>query len=313
NPIKIAIAYSGYENKNSKSWGSVSDASECFVLLKDGMKAQDLEAPMAAFIKKYYVDKGVGKESHFFQPLSEVHRDEHYDNFSKKTTGMKEILGLSVIGAFLMLTGCINFINLATAQAVSRSKEVGVRKVMGSRRKELMVQFLTETVTLTFIALLLACAITEAALPGMAGLFKEKLSFNFIQQPVILAFMLFLALFVGFLAGFYPAMLMSGFSPALAIKNKVSVGNTGGGALRKVLVVLQFAITIILITGTLVILKQMKFMREKPLGFNSSAIALPDVPGDSLSVLKLNILKTRILNVPGVISASFCSNPPSSR
>lgn len=312
NRINIAIAYAGYENKNSKNWGAVSDASEAYVLLKEGVGPENLKAPMTAFIKKYYVEKGVGKEYHFFQPLSEVHKDERYGNFSNKTTGMKEIYGLVVIGIFLMITACINFINLATAQAVSRSKEVGVRKVMGSRRKDLIIQFLTETITLTFIALILACVITEAVLPGMAGLFKDKLTFNFIQQPVLLLFMLFLVVFVGFLAGFYPAMVMSGFSPAIAIKNKVSVGHSGGGALRKVLVVVQFAITIILITGTLVILKQMKYMREKPLGFNSSAIALPELPGDSLSVLKYNILKTRISNIPGVIAVSLCSNGPSS-
>lgn len=121
-----------------------------------------------------------------------------------------------------------------------------------------------------------------------------------------------MVLFVGFFAGFYPAMVMSGFSPVLAIKNKVSLGHAGGGALRKILVIVQFAITIILITGTLVILKQMKYMREKPLGFNSSAIAKVSVPWDSLSVLKFNILKSRILKEPGVISASLCSEAPSS-
>lgn len=312
NPLKIVISYAGYENRSMKDWGAVSSSSECYILLKEGADIADLEAPKSAFLKKYYPQDRKEKDDHFFQPLSEVHKDGLYGNFSGKITGMSEIWGLVVIGVLLMITACINFINLATAQAVSRSKEVGVRKVMGSMRKQLIIQFLTETITLTVIALLLACAITEAALPGMAGLFKEKLSFNLLDQPVIFLFMAGLVLFVGFLSGFYPALIMSGFSPALAIKNKVSVGNSGGGTLRKVLVVVQFAITIILITGTLVILKQMKFMREKPLGFNSSAIALPYVPNDSLSVLKHDILKTRILHLPGVISASFCSNAPSS-
>ena len=296
-----------------KNWGAVSDASESYVLLKDGATIADAELPKQAFVKKYYADEGTGKSDLFFQPLSEVHKDVRYGNAAGKVTGMTEIYGLVVIGVFLMLTACINFINLATAQAVSRSKEVGVRKVMGSRRKELIIQFLTETITLTVIALLLACAITEAVLPGMAGLFKEKLSFNLLDQPVIFIFMLGLVLFVGFLAGFYPAMVMSGFSPALAIKNKISIGNSGGGALRKVLVIAQFAITIILITGTLVILKQMKFMREKPLGFNSSAVALVGLPGDSLSVLKYDILRTRIANISGVLSAGLCTTAPSSR
>jgi putative ABC transport system permease protein len=311
-PIKIAISYAGFESRNLKEWNNVNDASECYILLKEGQSVADLKGPKAAFIKKYYVDQGTAKADLFFQPLAEVHRDENYGNFSHKTTGMKEIWGLAIIGVFLMLTACINFVNLATAQAVSRSKEVGLRKVMGSRRGELMLQFLTETLTVAFFALLLACVITEAALPGLAALFKEKLSFSLIQQPVILLFMIGLVILVGFLAGFYPAMVISGMSPVLAIKNKVNAGNSGGGTLRKILVVVQFAITVILITGTLVVLKQMQFMREKPLGFNAAAIALPYVPSDSLSILRYDILKAKILKIPGVLSASFCSAAPSS-
>jgi len=312
NPIEIAISYSGYESRNSKSWGAVSSGSECYILLKNGTDIKDLIAPKNAFLKKYYSDVPAGQTDHTFQPLSEIHKDDRFGNFSRKTTGMTEITGLAVIGLFLLTTACINFVNLATAQAVSRSKEVGIRKVMGSRSKQLMLQFLTETVTLTTIAMLLACVLAEAALPSLAALFKEKLTFSISQQPVILLFIVFMVLFVGFMAGLYPALVMSRFSPVLAIKNKVSLGHMGGGTLRKVLVIVQFAITIILITGTLVIMKQMKYMREKPLGFNASAVALPMLPGDSLSVLKYDILKTRILNIPGVIAASLCSAAPSS-
>ncbi|MBB5637404.1 putative permease [Pedobacter cryoconitis] len=312
NPIKIAIAYAGYESGSLKKWHAVSDGSQCYILLKKGGNVADLEGPKNALLKKYYTEKGVGKEDHFFQPLNEIHQDERYGNFAGKITSKNELTGLTVIGAFLLITACINFVNLATAQAVSRSKEIGVRKVMGSRRKQLMIQFLTETFTITVFALMIACILTEAALPGMTALFREKISFSLIAHPVIFVFMAGLILFVGFVAGFYPAVVMSGFDPILAIKNKVSIGNNGGGVLRKVLVVIQFAITIILITGTLVILRQMKYIREKPLGFNPSAIALVNIPGDSLSQLKYGILKSRILSEPGVMNASFCSDAPSS-
>jgi len=314
NPLDIVISYSSFRNRNEKNWGAVADASECYILLKEGVDIASLEGPKKAFVKKYFVEEeqGAGETNLTFQLLSDIHKDARYGNFANKVTPMNEIYGLVVIGVFLMLTACINFINLATAQAVSRAKEVGVRKVMGSRRKELMLQFLTETITLTALALLLACALTEAALPSLAGLFKEKLTFSLLENPVIFLFMIGLVVVVGFLAGIYPALVMSGFSPALAIKNKVNIGNSGGGALRKVLVVVQFAITIILITGTLVIINQMKYMREKPLGFNSSAIALPVLPGDSLSMLKYEILKARIEKIPGVLSASLCGTAPSS-
>lgn len=310
NVVKIAISYASFEHRNQKRWGSVSSGSECYILLKPGVTTADLERPKAAFLKKYYVEKTIAKPDHLFQPLGEIHIDERFSNFSGKITSKSELFGLTAIGVLLLITACINFINLATAQAVGRSKEVGVRKVMGSGKKQLMIQFLTETILLSLVALLLACAITEIALPGMSALFKEKITFNLLENPAIFVFIACMVLFVGFLSGFYPAMVMSGFSPALAIKNKVNIGH-GGGVLRKVLVVVQFAITIVLVTGTLVILMQMKFMREKPLGFNSSAVALIHIPTDSVSREKFEILKNRVKAEPGVLAVSLCNNGPS--
>ncbi|KEQ30655.1 ABC transporter permease [Pedobacter antarcticus 4BY] len=312
NPVQIVLAYSGYKHRQLKEWGSVSSGSECYVLLKDGVKPADLSGTMQAFIKKYYSADSDVKESHFFQSLSDIHVDERYGNFAGKNTSMRDIYGLAAIGLLLLLTACINFINLATAQAIGRSKEVGIRKVIGGNRRELLTQFFTETITLSFFALLLACVITEAALPALSGLFEDQLSFSPVNQPALIGFMLLLVLFVGLLAGVYPAVVLSGFNPVLALKNKVNVGNSGGGSLRKVLVVVQFAITVVLIAGTLIILQQMKYMREKPLGFNSSAIAMAYLPNDSLSVSKFEIIKARVAALPGVSAVSLCSFGPSS-
>ncbi|RDC58310.1 ABC transporter permease [Pedobacter chinensis] len=310
-PLKIVVSYTTYYRKDSKSWGSVGSSSECYVLLKKGMQISDLAGPMQQFNKKYYKEEsgGEGQQYHSFQALKEVHFDERYGNYANTTIAKKEIYGLAVIGLFLIITACINFINLATAQAVNRSKEVGVRKVMGGLRKQLVVQFLTETFTITFIALLIACVLTEIALPQVQNLFKANISFSLFQYPIIFVFLVVLVLAVSLLAGFYPAMIMSGFSPALAIKNKVSV-NSGSLSLRKILVVVQFAITIVLIIGTLVIIKQMNYVREKPLGFNTNAIAMVYIPNDSLSLIKLNTFRERILRVSGVQNMSYCQIAP---
>ncbi|MCJ0742916.1 ABC transporter permease [Pedobacter montanisoli] len=310
-PIRIVLSYKNYKNKNMDRWGSCSSSSECYVLLKKGVDINSLSAPMAQFVNKYYTDKGPGKEGHHFQALSQIHYDPEYGNFAGNTMPMKEIYGLMVIGAFLMLTACINFINLATAQSISRSKEIGVRKVMGSMRKQLIVQFLTETFSLTLIALLFACVLTEAALPGMRNLFNIDMAFNIFQYPSIFLFMVALTVVVACLSGFYPALVMSGFSPALAIKNKVKA-NTGGLGLRKVLVVVQFALTVVLIIGTLFIINQMKYIRERPIGFNPSAIALVDIPNDSISRTRFDVLKSRIMQVPGVKNLTLCMSAPSS-
>jgi putative ABC transport system permease protein len=312
-PLDIIFSYASYGNKNGKSWTSVSSNSECYVLLKKGATTTELEKPMKQFIKKYYVEKGTGEENHAFQPLSDIHHNDKYGNFASNITSIKQLIGISIIGLFLLLTACINFINLATAQAISRSKEVGVRKVMGSRRKQLVWQFLSETSLITLIALLFACVLTELALPGMENLLGSNVSFGLFTHPIIFVFLFTLLIVVSFLAGLYPAMVMSGFSPALAIKNRVSTANAGGVGLRKTLVVVQFAITAILIVSTLVIIKQMSYIRDKSLGFDTQSIAMISLPMDSVSQLKLNTIKSQILGQKGVKAVSYNSAAPSSQ
>lgn len=312
-PLPVVISYATYRGKNDKNWGSVSSGSECYVLLKKGISIADLAGSMAKFNKKYYKarDKS-GSQYHSFQALEDIHHDERYGNFANKTMAKKQIYGLSIIGVFLLLTACINFINLATAQAVGRSKEVGIRKVMGGGRKQLIIQFIGETLTISLVAVLIACVLTETALPFMQNLFEEAISFSLFSDPVLFVFLIVLVLIVSVSAGFYPALVMSGFSPVLAIKNKITTGNASGIALRKILVVVQFTITTILIISTLVVLKQMKYIREKPLGFNPNAVAFVSLPEDSLSEIKYPNLKARLLAIPGVINVSYCDVSPSS-
>jgi putative ABC transport system permease protein len=312
-PISVVISYATFQGKNSKNWGSVGSSSECYVLLKKGTSIADLDGSMAKFNNKYYKSKDEsGRQYHSFQSLGEIHYDERYGNFADNTMAKKQIYGLLIIGVFLLLTACINFINLATAQAVGRSKEVGIRKVMGSGRKQLIIQFIGETVTISLVAVLIGCVLTEIALPYMQNLFDETIPFSLFSDPVLFIFLIGLVLIVSLFAGFYPALVMSGFSPALAIKNKISTSNSGGIALRKVLVVVQFTITTILIIATLVVLKQMNYMREKPLGFNPNSIAFVSLPDDSLSKFKYSNLKARLLAIPGVVNVSFCDVSPSS-
>lgn len=312
-PINIVFSYKSYQARNLKDWGSVSSNSECYVLLKKGVTTSDLSSATKQFINKYENDKNApGKVGHQFQALNDIHHNDRYGNFADVTTPYKQLWGISIIGLFLLLTACINFINLATAQAISRSKEVGVRKVMGSRRKQLIWQFLSETTLITLIALLFACVLTELALPKMESLFGANVSFELFSHPLVFVFLFLLLVLVSFLAGLYPAMVMSGFSPALAIKNRVSTANAGGVGLRRSLVVVQFAITAILIVSTLIIIKQMSYIRNKSLGFDTKAVALIEIPRDSLSQLKLGAMKEQLMAKKGVKNVSFNSAAPSS-
>ncbi|WP_316749792.1 ABC transporter permease [Pedobacter gandavensis] len=309
-PFGLIASYASFPGKDSKEWGSVTNRAECYALLKPGVAAEDLDQPLKKFVDKYYTHNAPGKENHIFQAMSEVHHDGRFGNFRYTTISYKELAGLGVIGIFLLITACINFINLATAQAISRSKEVGVRKVMGSRRGQLVWQFLSETTLITVIALLLACVMTELAIPGMEHLMDDQVKFQLFSEPAIFGFMLVLVIVVSFLAGLYPALVISGFSPALAIKNKISAANAGGIGLRKTLVVLQFAITAVLIISTLVVVRQMEFVREKSLGFDHASVAVIDMPTDSLNRTKQHGFREKIMQLPGIKESSYCIAAP---
>ena len=309
-PLNVVVSYQTFPDKADNCWDCVSSGNELYILLKDGLKAEDITASLAQFNKKNYTDRKVAGNQHIkIEALRDIHFSEHYDNFSYQNISKTQLYGLAVIALFLIITACINFINLSTAQAINRAKEVGVRKVMGGMRKQLMIQFLSETFIVTLLAMLIACVLAELSIPHLQNIFKGKLEISLFQHPVIFIFMISLALLVGFLAGFYPSIIMSGFNPALAIKNKVALNN-GGLSLRKILVVVQFAISIILIISTMVVMRQMEYVQKKPLGFNSSEVMMITLPNDSLSRLKHENFKQRLLSIPGVKMVSFCQNPP---
>jgi len=309
-PLRLVISYQTYPGRFNNNWDSVNSSSSSFVLLKEGLKASDLGQSMDNFNKKYYpIEKIAGNQVNRLQALKDIHFNEKYDNFANASINKSEIYGLTIIGLFLILTACINFINLSTAQSITRSKEVGVRKVMGGKRKQLLAQFLTETFIVSLFALLIACIITELAIPLMQNLFKGAIEFSLFGHGIIFVFMVLLVLLVGLLAGFYPALIISRFNPVLAIKNKVALSGNGL-SLRKILVVFQFSITVILIIGTFVIIRQMEYIQQKSLGFKYEAVTMLGIPGDSTSKTKYNIFKERVLQVAGVKGFSYCQTAP---
>ena len=312
-PLEVVFSYATFSLKDDKNFGTVRSSSECYVLLKRDAQLADAKVALARFNETKYKDNDEsGQQYHTFQALQDIHHNGRYGNFAGKIVEKAEIYSLSIIGLFLILTACINFINLATAQAIGRSKEVGIRKVMGGDRRQLIMQFLSETLAVSILAMLIACVLTEAALPYMQQLFDEKISFSLLQYPVIFVFLLGLVVLVSLLAGFYPALIISGFNPALAIKNKINANSNAGLGLRRILLVLQFTITTVLVIATLVLLKQMNYMREKPLGFDTEAVAMLSLPADSLSLQKHENFKARLLTIPGLRQVSFCDVPPSS-
>lgn len=310
-PIHLVISYQNFGNATSTRWNSVSMGHNCYVLLKPNTDIKPLQIQLDGYVKKYYDAKDPLSNSHLFQPFADVHLDHKFGNFSPKQYTPAQINSLRILGSLILLIACINFINLATAQAVSRSKEVGIRKVLGSNRKQLLVRFLAETFVITLLAITIACISTEIALPAVSNFLGQQISFSIIEYPVILIFILILWLAVSFLAGLYPAIIVSGYNPVNALKNRITSGSTHAWSLRSILLIFQFTVTLIFIIGTLVVLKQIDYFKNRSLGFNDHAVLQVDIPTDSLSKTRFDTFKQKLLQRSGVEMMTYAYTPPS--
>jgi putative ABC transport system permease protein len=308
----IYISYLSLKDRDPRlvqdeNWHSVRYSMHCFVLLKPEITSASVEKMLTGLNKKY-LDADDAKITDFkLQPLSDIHFNMDYDGYADK----KYLWALALIGAFLIVTACVNFINLATAQALNRSKEVGVRKVLGSMRLQLFWQFIAETFLITLIAVVLAYGLAEFTLPYLNNLFKTKITIDLFSNVKLVSFLLLLIVMVVFLSGSYPALVLSKFQPVLALKGKLSQKNIGGFSLRRLLVITQFAISQMLIIGTIVIASQMHFSKTTDLGFTKDAIVMLPVPqNDSIGKMKMQILKNKIFQIAGVENISFCGDAP---
>ncbi len=309
---EIYVSYSNLKDRDPQltrddNWHSVRHTMQCFILLKPGVSKTDVEKAFPAFEKKY-LDAGSAKVTTYkLQPLSGIHFNTDYDGYVDK----KYLWALGFIGLFLIVTACVNFVNLATAQALNRSKEVGVRKALGSRRPQLFWQFIAETFLITLSALVLAYGIAELTLPFLNNLFKTEVAINIFSNVQLVAFLLLLMVVVVFLSGSYPGIILSKFKAVVALKGKLSQNHVGGFSLRRMLVVTQFIISLVLIIGTIVVASQIHFSKTSDLGFNKNAIVMLPVPlTDSTGKARMQTLENSLRQVSGVENISFCSDAP---
>jgi putative ABC transport system permease protein len=309
--LKVVIAYgTGFTADLAKSanWDGTQSAFGCYLLLPPDVSAASFNKQLRAFVTK--MKSPENKDSHIIQPLSKIHYDSKTGDFSGKTMSPALIRALWLIAAFILLIACVNFINLSTAQAVNRSKEVGIRKVLGSNAGRLKIQFIAETFLIVLVSVVLAVLITLLTLPFISKILDKPLSFDITDNPEIYLFLLLLTIVVTILAGFYPSIVLSRFNPVNALKNKMTAGSTRGISLRRGLVVFQFVIAQALIIGTFIIVKQMNYFIHQPLGFDKTAIVNIPFPADSMGVSKLDYLRSRLSGIQGIENTSFSSNTP---
>jgi ABC-type antimicrobial peptide transport system permease subunit len=311
--LKLVIAYGTDFTGDEKygfqqpGWNLSAPDFGCYVLLPPNISASNFNQQLSAYAQK--VQPADNKDSYVIQPLSAVHYDAEAGNYSNKTIGHELVNVLWLIAAFILLIACVNFINLSTAQAVNRAKEVGVRKVLGSNKFRLQMQFIVETFLIVATAVILSAGITILALPYVNRLLELSLSLRTLSDPSAILFLLTVTIVVTALAGFYPSIVLSRFNPVNALKSKLAVNTAKGISLRRGLVVFQFIIAQALIIGTLIIVKQMDYFMDRPLGFDKDAIVNVPYRPDSTGGKLTDYLKQQLLS-NGVQAVSFNSNSP---
>jgi putative ABC transport system permease protein len=318
-PFNLLLSYSTIKKQREESgWNSIWSGEQCYFLLKEGESIAKVDSRMPAFTKKYIGADDPDKTQFLTQALTEMHFDERFDTYSFNTVSRTTLVAFSVIALILIITASINFINLSTAEAIKRSKEVGVRKSLGSTRGQLVFQFLGETTLVTVVAVLLSLALTQFALTFINPFMEMELALNFAKDTMLWIYIVSVTVVVAVFSGLYPAFVVSGFKPTQALKNLISNRNSSGYMLRRGLVVMQFFISQLLIIGTIVIVSQMKYYQSKDLGFAKDAILVVPIPehekpvtgGDASS--KMRTLREEMARIPGVELASLSSAPPSS-
>src|SRR5258706_3471842 len=213
------------------------------------------------------------------QKLTDIHLTSHTDYEAEENGDIKRVYIFSAIALFILLIACINYMNLSSARSTLKAREIGIRKTIGAQRKEIIIQFLSETVLVSWIAMLLAFVLCWALLPWLNNISSQNLDINVLLKWKIIGPIILVPFVVGILSGIYPAIFMSSFQPVKVLKGLVKTGR-GNISFRHILVTLQFAISIILIIATAVVFSQMRYMQQKSLGFDKDhIITMPHVSG----------------------------------
>lgn len=319
---RSTAANTGIKNHWSwEEWGSINSASQLFVKLKPGADPASLEKQLVS-IRNKHRQRGTGQQDkddtkHFLQPLNDIHFNADYDAMNQRQASKPTMFGLLAVAGFLLLLGCINFINLTTAQASSRAREVGIRKTVGSGKRQLVLQFLSETLVLTLMATILSVALTPALLKVFSDFIPPGVSFTSVNQPHVWVFLAVITLLVTFLSGLYPAWVLTRFKPVQVLKNQVYTGSTQTRKawFRKTLTVAQFMIAQFLVVATIVVSKQVHYSLNKELGYKKDAIVQVQTPWNFFSAepdKRRLVLLEKLRAIPEIEKLSLAGTAPAS-
>ncbi|QJX47032.1 FtsX-like permease family protein [Hymenobacter taeanensis] len=305
----IPMAAAELPAQRMKNWGWQQFYT--YVKLRPGTNAKETEAKLQDYLMQKVQptlsedDKITFKT--YLQPLHTVHLYSAGFKYDSAVTGnITYVKALGFIAVFILLIAGFNFVNLATAKSMQRAKEVGIRKTIGASKQQLMLQFLSETLLLTLVSVVLATVLTALLLPSLNSFTGKSMEFNLLTNPALLALLVVLTVVVGLLAGFYPALVLSSFQPVKVLKSAVVTDGIFGRVqwLRHGLIVVQFALSVFLIVCALVVFKQVSYLHNKDLGFNRDQIMFFPMRGDNMNK-QYEAFKNELQQVPGVVSASI--------
>ena len=292
--------------KYLNSWNNISMTT--YVVLNNPASESTVEAKLEPLIRKNNVGKNFNVT---LQPLKDVHlksSDILYDDANRNKSDIGYIYSLFAVAIFIILIAAFNFMNLSTAKSVSRAKEVGLRKVVGAIRYQLILQYLGEAVLLSFISLILAMFLVECFAPLINLPVKGSYILFFLENPVFLTGLIISILILGLLSGIYPAFILSKFKPVSILKGSAK-NNKSGIWLRRILVTVQFTVSIGMIIGTYIVYQQLNYIRSKNVGYNREQVMTLDLNDQELQK-KSQLLEDEIQNLPSVEGVSLSSNLP---
>jgi putative ABC transport system permease protein len=288
-----------------------------YIRLPKGYDPKRLEAQFPAFVDRVMTTEYAGapfKPSKGtalgLQKLTDIHLRSHTDYEAEQNGDINRIYIFSAIALFILLIACINYMNLSTARSTLRAREIGIRKVVGARKKEIMIQFLSESVLVSWIAMLLASGLTWVLIPWLNKISDQHLSTTILMKWQVIVPLLIVPFIVGILSGLYPSLFMSSFQPIKVLKGFLRIGG-GNISFRKVLVTLQFAISIILIICTAIVFNQMRYMQRKSLGFDKEHIVT--LPYVTELNDKYDAFRTEILSNSNIKNLGRSSRIPTGR
>ncbi|WP_340156356.1 ABC transporter permease [uncultured Winogradskyella sp.] len=304
------------ENIISKDWNNTNDASQLFVKVASNANLSSIQKRFDDLAKEHQDEdsKKYGEEQVFsLQSLSDIHFNQRYGiyDWSKGQANKSLLINLSLVALFLLVLGCINFVNLNTAQASQRAKEIGIRKTLGSTRKQLIIQFMGETFLLVIVSALLSILLSKSLINVFSDFVPEGLSFELFKTPVIIFGIIVLLLLVTFLSGFYPALILTRYNTVSVLKNHTAIGENKV-KLRKYLTVFQFSIAQVFIIATLLVGRQITFLLETDMGFKTDAIVSVFSPRAEREISKKEIYAEKLRAIPEIKEISVGGTPPAS-